>query len=40
MSAEEPAAPRKITVGTAEAMASSPNRMYYGISHYVKFEKK
>ena len=27
-------------IGTAEAMASSPNRMYYGISHYVEFEKE
>jgi len=25
--------------GTAEAMASSPNRMYYGISNYVEFKK-
>ena len=40
MSEEEPAAPRKTTVGKAEVMASSPNNMYYGISYYVKFEKK
>jgi len=27
-------------IGTAEAMASSPNRMYYGISHYLELEKQ
>jgi len=27
-------------LGTAVAMASNPNRMYYGISHYIEFEKE
>ncbi len=27
-------------IGTAVAMASNSNRMHYGISHYVEFEKK
>ena len=26
-------------IGTAAAMGASPNRMYYGISHYLELEK-